>query len=781
MNDISRHSGIACFGARIRVAALCATAIPSVWLAAPVRAQTAPAEPAAAADPSPAPVQAQTTPAGPPVSAPAATDSSSAPAPAETVPQAGDTATLGDIIVTARRREESLQRVPVSITSMSASDIQARSVTNMLQLSNFIPNVVAAGGGTGPSFGNYSIRGVGSVRSAIEDEPPVALYIDGVYQGFADGALLDVVEPKRIEVLRGPQGTLFGKNALGGAIQYITQEPVDKFDGQLRATYGSYNRVSVTGFTDIPVTPTLLTRFTAAILTRDGTVKSLANGKDVGNLNTRFLGADILWKPSASFSLRISGDYSSYDTRGDGNVILAVNPNDSNVKKYKAIGIDLSKYVTGDPYTNYATRDTFRHQKVGGVSATADLSVASWLDIKSISAYRENTLSDSIDRDGTPYAYYEQYEKRHHRQFSEELQLIGNLPNLKWIIGGYYFDIVPTNSRQRIEGTDLPGALPTNEYVRIHSTSKAIFGEGTYTFNSVFSLTAGGRYTSEYKSTYATTDAGKPTAPLVVGQNAGDFHNFSPRVVAQAQWTPTFMTYLSWSKGFRSGGFNDRYDVTLPNNGFAPYGAETMTNYEAGLRADLLNRHLRFNLTYFHSLYNNLQLTASFPGTSTTFTQNVGAAKMDGVELEGAAVITPDFHVNFGAGYLDARYTDIGSAQGITLKSEFARAPRWSYTIGGQYDVHIANGSMLSLRGDYGYKSHQQEASTDSATVLQPAFALLNGRLTYTLPNGRVKVSVYGTNLTNRAYLVVGNVQRGLSQGVYGDPREFGVTLTTKF
>ncbi|MBN8816816.1 MAG: TonB-dependent receptor [Sphingomonas sp.] len=712
----------------------------------------------------------------------AATD---APAPQSQLAPAADpqdsSVGLGDIVITARRREENLQRVPVSVTSLSTDDIQARSATNMLELTNFIPNVVAAGGGTGPSFGNYAIRGVGTVRSAIEDESPVALYIDGIYQGFADGALLQVVEPKRIEVLRGPQGTLFGKNALGGAIQYITQEPKEKFGGQLRMTYGSYNRIAVTGVVDIPVTDNLRTRFTGAVLTRDGTVRSLYNNKDVNNLNTRFLSADVVGKPVDSFSIRITGDYTTYDTRGDGNVILSVDPNDSNVKRYKAIGIDLTKYLTGDPYTNYASRDVFRRQKVGGVAVTMDWSVASWLDIKSISSWRKNALSNSIDRDGTPYAYYEQYESRHHRQYSEELQLIGNLPNLKWIVGAYLFDIKPSNSRIRVEGTDVPGTLPRNEEVRIHGTSKALFGEGTYNFSDVFSLTVGGRYTSEYKRTFASTDNGRPTQPLVVGQNKGNFTNFSPRVVLQAQWTPTLMTYASWSKGFRSGGFNDRYDVTLPNNGFSPYDAETMTNYEFGFRSDLLDRKLRLNATYFHALYNNLQLTASFPGTTTTFTQNVGAAKMDGVEVEGAAVITPAFRINFAGGYLNARYTDIGTAQGITLKSELARSPKWSYSLGAQYDVRFAGGEKLSLRADYGYKSHQQEASTDAATILQPAYGLLNARMTFTSANERISLAVYSTNLTDKAYLVVGNNQRGLGQGVYGDPREVGVTLTTRF
>jgi iron complex outermembrane receptor protein len=716
-------------------------------------------------------------------SAQAAPTSSTAaqPEPGQGVQEAASSSALGDIVVTARRREELLQRVPVSITSLSGTDISARSAHNMAELAAFIPNVVAAGGGTGPSFGTYAIRGVGTVRSAVEDEPPVALYIDGVYQGYSDGALLQLIEPKRIEVLRGPQGTLFGKNALGGAVQYITQEPLDKFDGQLKLTYGSYNRVSVTGYVDLPVSDALLTRVTAGVITRDGTVKSLASGQDVNNINTRFLGGDILWRPSTSFSLRVSGDYTNYDTRGDGNVIFAVDTADANVRRYSAIGIDLSKYVTGDPYTNYATRATFVRQKVGGVAVTGTLSIAKWLDIKSITSYRENSQRNSIDRDGTPYAYFEQSEVRHHWQFSEELQLIGNLPRFKWIIGGYYFKVEPRSARTRFEGVDVPGTLPINESVRIRSNSKAIFGEGTYTLSDVFSLTVGGRYTSEFKDTYAATDNGRPTSPLVVGENSGNFTNFSPRVVVQAQWAPTFMTYASWSKGFRSGGFNTRYNAALPNNGFAPYDPETMTNYEIGTRADLVDRHLRLNLTYFHALYNNLQLTATFPGTTTTFTQNVGAAKLDGVEFEGAAALTRAFRINFGAGYLDARYTDIGTAQGITLKSELARAPKWSYTIGGQYDFRMGGDSTLSLRGDYGYKSHQQEASTDAATVLQPGYGLLNGRLTYTTGSGKVSVAVYGTNLTKARYLVVGNIQRGLALAAYGEPREFGVTLTTKF
>ena len=708
---------------------------------------------------------------------PAPSSASADQAPAAAQPDSS----LADIVVTARRREEVLQRVPVSIASLNGAELQVRSVANMVQAAQFIPNVVAAGGGTGPSFGTYSIRGIGSVRSAIEDEAPVALYIDGVFQGFADGALLDVIEPKRIEVLRGPQGTLFGKNALGGAIQYVTQEPLDHFDGQLKATYGSYNRISVSGYADLPLSDTLFTRITAASITRDGTVKSLYNGNDVNNLNTRFLGADLLWKPAPNFTLRIQGDYTIYDTRGDGNVIIGVQSTDPNVKKYAALGLNLANYVAPDPWENYSNSNPYRKQRVGGVAATADYALTDWLDIKSISSYRQNRFNNEIDRDGTPYTYFEQVEQRRHKQYSEELQAIGTTSKLKWIVGLYYYHITPNDTRTRLEGIDVPGTLPIHEHVDIRSTSKAAFGEATYTFNDIFSLTAGGRYTSESKYTLSTTDLGKPTQPLTVGSNKGNFHNFSPRVVGQAQWTSNFMTYLSYSKGFRSGGFNDRYDVTLPNNGFVAYQPETLTNYEAGMRTDLLDRHLRVNLTYFHANYNDLQLTSTFPNTTTTFTQNVGKAKLDGVELESAAVFSSAFRLNFGGSYLDARYTDIGTAQGITLKSPLPRAPKWSYTIGAQYDLHMADGGDMMVRGDYGYKSRQQEASTDAGTIPQPGYALLNLRAQYTLPSGKWSVAVYATNVTNKAYLVVGNIQRGILQAVYGDPREIGGTVTMHF
>ncbi len=221
--------------------------------------------------------------------------------------------------------------------------------------------------------------------------------------------------------------------------------------------------------------------------------------------------------------------------------------------------------------------------------------------------------------------------------------------------------------------------------------------------------------------------------------------------------------------------------MTLPNNGFVAYQPETLTNYEAGMRTDLLDRHLRVNLTYFHANYNDLQLTSTFPNTTTTFTQNVGKAKLDGVELESAAVFSSAFRLNFGGSYLDARYTDIGTAQGITLKSPLPRAPKWSYTIGAQYDLHMADGGDMMVRGDYGYKSRQQEASTDAGTIPQPGYALLNLRAQYTLPSGKWSVAVYATNVTNKAYLVVGNIQRGILQAVYGDPREIGGTVTMHF
>jgi iron complex outermembrane receptor protein len=724
----------------------------------------------------PAQAFAQTGPAPAP-----AQEEAAAPAATQDGDEAVQSDTLSDVIVTARRREESLQRTPVSISQLSGSDLQQRSVDDLLDLGTFIPNLSVGGGGTGPSVAAFALRGIGSVRSGIEDEAPVAVYVDGVYLGSADGALLQVIEPRRIEVLRGPQGTLFGKNALGGAIQYVSQEPRSEFGGRFRATYGRLDRIDVSGFVDVPLSDTLATRVTGAIFTRDGTVRSLQTGIDSNDINTRFLRGDILWRPSSSFSARLYADLTTIHTNGDGNVLVGVNPADSRVTRYRNSGRNLALDLVTDPYTNNSASRTFRDQKVWGIGLDLNWEIAEGLRLRSISSYRSNVMSALTDRDATRYQFFEQLEDRSQHQFSQELQLLGDHLDgrLNWIVGAYYFRERPQNSRVRLEEIET-GGLPLDEFFRERNSSKAVFGEATFDLSQMFSVTVGGRYTSEHKNTYATSQRrGSPT--IQIGQGEDTFNNFSPRVVFQAQWTPEIMTYASYSRGFRSGGFNNRYNAALPNNGFLPYDAETLTNYELGLRSDLIDRHLRFNLTYFHAEYRNLQLASFFGATPTAYTQNAGAGRVDGVELEGTAIFSRHFRIDYGGAYLNARYTDLANAQGITLNTPFARAPKWSYNLGAQFDHEIGGDYSIMARVDYGYKARQALVPVDDQNIFQPGFGLMNARVELTLPGDRFRVALFVTNLTGELYYTTAQRNRGLDMVTLGDPREWGISLTGNF
>jgi len=245
--------------------------------------------------------------------------------------------------------------------------------------------------------------------------------------------------------------------------------------------------------------------------------------------------------------------------------------------------------------------------------------------------------------------------------------------------------------------------------------------------------------------------------------------------------------YASWgrrngySEGFRSGGFNTRFNEALPNNGFIPFDEETLSNIEIGIRSEWLDNRLRMNITYFHSVYDDLQLTSTAVG-DTTFIQNVGEAEIQGVEIEGSFLLDR-FRFDFGAGYLDSEFTELGGAagiRGITLDTPFNRAPELSLNLGGRYDYPFKNGGNARIRIDWGWKDNHA-VETDPNPVRQGSFGLLNASIEYTDPSERWKLAVFGTNLTDENYLVQFQRNRGLDMAVFGDRREWGVSFTYNF
>lgn len=716
-----------------------------------------------------------------------------------------DASGLQEIVVTARRRAENLQDVPIAITAFSAADLELRSIENTEDLQVLLPNVDIRGNGTsGGNEGNMTIRGI----------PGVSRYIDGVHLSGGEGSLENVVELERIEVLRGPQGTYFGKNAIGGAIQYVTKKPQKEFGARVKVTLGSFDRTDIVANVDIPLSDTVLTKVTAASLSRDGYVDSVTIDESYGELDNTIVRGMLQWQPTDSFEALFTAASNRVDQNAQANVLFDVIEGvpfgPRTPERYNDQGIPFT-----DELYAYGQREEYKNAMdyTGpGVLFDSDSfsGVLTWdindsLTLKSITASRKFDFESFRDLDATFLVMQNTWYHREIEEMTQEFQLLGSGDRYSWVVGLYYYEqdtFEKFNGWQRWEltGNGAAGPLARNALDQVVTEDAAIYAEITYDLTEQLTLTVGGRYSEEdYNSkTYDPTDPlGPPTqpsssingtiltvdgVPLIfdVSSNA-----FTPRVALQYEFTENVMAYVSYAEGFNGGGVNSRFDPTLPNNGIIPFGSERLKNIELGLRSDLLQKRLRLNATYFTGVWDDIQIGENLtPGQSTT--TNAGEAEIEGLEIDGMWRATDIFSVNFAAGWLDTKYTNVGQAQQIVLDSTFPFAPELSYSIGLQLDNELSSGGAIVSRLDYGwiddFEVHIDPRFQGSAAATD-AYGLLSGRITYASPGGNWDVAIFGTNLTDQWYRLGGfyAVLGGVDQGVVARPREFGISLTMQF
>ena len=708
---------------------------------------------------------------------------------------------LEEVVVTARRREENLQEVPVAITAFSAEELELRSIENVEDLQVLLPNVDIRGNGTsGGNSGSMAIRGI----------PGVSRYIDGVHLSGGEGSLENVVELERIEILRGPQGTYFGKNAIGGAIQYITKKPQDEFGARVKVTLGDFNRTDIVANVDIPLSDTVLTKVTLASLNRDGYVDSVTIDESYGEIDNTIVRGMLQWQPTDSFEALFTADYNKLETGLQANVLYdvfeAVPFGPQTPQQYNAQGIPMTDalyaYGQREEYLNAAD-----YTGVGNLfdtnsySATLTWDINDSVTFRSITASREFDYGSYRDLDATFLNMQNTWVYNEVEETTQEFQFLGSGDRYSWVVGLYYYEEdtqAKFNGWQRWELTGMgpAGPRPRNEASSSVRTDTAIFGEFTYDLTEQLTLTLGGRYSEEefHSETYDPTEPlGAPDqpgfilggtiqvvdgVPLVFDQ---DFDAFTPRVALQYQFTDNVMAYASYAEGFNGGGVNSRVDPTLPNNGIVPFESELLANIELGLRSDLLDNRLRLNANYFTGTWDDIQLTEVLtPGQGTT--TNGGEAEIEGFEIDALWRATDNFTLNFAAGWLDTAYTDTGKAVLIVVGTPFPFAPETSYTIGGQWDNDLSNGGSITTRLDYGWIDDFQthtDARFQASTAANDAYGLLSGRITYTTPAGNWDVAIHGTNLTDEFYRMGGfsAVLGGLDQGVAGRPREIGISM----
>jgi iron complex outermembrane receptor protein len=732
---------------------------------------------------------------------------------------------LGEVVVTARRRAELLQRVPVSVIALSDKDLEARSVTNLRALHNFVPNLTfAPSQNVGEAAGNIFIRGVGQEDFGVGAEPGVGFYIDGVYYGRTLGALMNITDVARIEVIRGPQGTLFGKNTIGGAIQVISTMPQPLRERRASLILGNDERVELRTVLNHPLSSDILMRLSLGVVSRDGYLRRLSppaaldllqmanrarpdldsEGDDrsqAGRLQLRWLINDRL---TADLSL----DGSRKRNRQGATHIDRIDPRFGifpQLNRLIAEGKLPGPAITSDlsPRSllqSYATGRNFTDQDFWGASAVVarDLGLAT---VKFIGSYRGLKSKVGTDLDGLYFDISETDIRTRQRQFSAEVQLNGSRGDLSYTAGLFLFDekskILPNTAfLGRIlyscrclysAGSNPPFATTPRQF---GSTSSAGYAQGNYALDDRLGLTLGARYSLEKKSidgqAYRVDSNLMPTDTLLgTGSNRGKWQSLTYRAGLEYRASPEFMLYASLASGYKSGGFNVRSAFNVANLGFTSFKPETTLTYEVGLRSQWLDRKLHFNATLFHTDYKRIQLRqlAIVAGILTTQIENAASARIRGAEVELTAVPVKSLTLSAAYGHLAPEYLDVGRVPGLTLNSRFQRTPSHSFSTSVNYVLGLGAGK-LELHADYSFRSSEQFQLL-AALNDQEALGLLGARITWRPAHGRWSAAILGTNLTDRRYRTAGRgtlVERvGIAYSSVGMPRHLGLHLMSSF
>lgn len=741
------------------------------------------------------------------------------------------------IVVTAQKRPENLQETPIAVTAFSSDDLQNKNINNIAQIAEFTPNLIFDE--TAPLSGSSSaavlfIRGVGQSSYQVTDDPGVGTYVDGVYVGSSVGGVLDVVDVETIEVLRGPQGTLFGRNTIGGALNITTKKPNDVFGGNFEITGGNFNRLNVKGSVDIPITDNLLTKFSVSQKRADGWVELLAesnatntennrNQKKSGDDNESALKASILYTPSDALSINITADVSHVREASAASTLLGIGKNcnnptfagDSdiappnlcknhgilnliyntqpelpNVPGYGRIPYD-ERWVPDNP-----ARQSYRNGPNGtevdtyGVASVIEWSEDENFAVKSISSFRKVDSKLNRDADGSPLTIVHCFNDFKHEQASQELQVSGNAfdSGLKWLAGVYYFkEKAVDNFRCQ---------LPFNLFLRasVDNTSVAAFGQTSYELTDKLTLTTGIRWTRDKKSLFPEfgvveafdrPDTLIPNLPVVEVNDT--FNDVAPKIALDYQVSDSMLLYTSYSTGFKSGGFSSR--TLVARDEVLRFKPEELETFEIGTKSEFFNHQLRVNAAAFISQYDDIQgnvIEGIAPGT-----QNIGDSRIRGIEIEITGIATDNLFLNANVSYLHNEYTRLAplsegvAADGFILPTnKLTNSPEWSFSGSFEYTMPVANiGGDLIFRGDYSWYSEIYNDDLNSEALKQDSYGLLNAQVAYYAYNADWTLTFWAKNITDKEYIVSGddNIYAGFTEANFGTPRTYGITLRTSF
>jgi iron complex outermembrane receptor protein len=727
-------------------------------------------------------------------------------------------AELERIQVTARKTVENLQQVPVAVTSIGATELAEKGIAELIEVQQFSPNTtLQRSRGTNSTITAF-IRGVGQQDPLWGYEPGVGIYIDDVYLARPQGAVLDLIDVERVEVLRGPQGTLYGKNTIGGAIKYVTKEMSGDPSFNLSASVGSYNQrdIKLTGQYPL-IQDELYVGFGYANLNRDGFGEYLQSdlpNQDKENYNKDVEAARVTleWHANDDLFFRLNWDKTDDTSNAKGGYRL------------------LPSLLTDAPvpnsvYDSYTSLPTWNKVELEGYSLLANWDLTDATSVKYVASKRESYSPTNIDFDNTPLRIFDVPAVYDDNQTSHELQLNHAGENYKLVSGLYYYDGESCGQFEAIlevlgNAIELPGL--TREVSGCNnSSSKAAYIQGSYYFNQQWSATLGARYTQDEKEAYVNNGLvfgtvypysgwipgyERPAGELVpeVLNDNKDWSRFTPRVGLEYQHSDNMMLFASYAQGFKSGTYNPRATTAEP-----AANPEIVDSFEFGMKSEW-NNNLRANITLFSLLHKDRQYISILPGeTSADLNQrlgNIGRSESKGIEAEFTYVASDSLNFNASIGYIDAEFTEVIDTNPETGeefdKSEFfdiANTPDLTFTLGFDYSFGTEFGDFV-INGSY-YHRGDYVLFEEASLLSQDAYALLNLGVTWYSNDGNWSASLTGKNLTNEEYLVGGyqfvtpdpsdpkdtsKYTPGLGGdntliGYYGDPRTLTLTVNYRF
>ena len=764
---------------------------------------------------------------------------------------------MEEIVVNARGVEEGLQDAPIAVSAFTGDTLDYRGVDSLNQIERFVPSLTLQ---NNPSFGGASnsaaiyLRGVGQKEFLPTTEPGVGLYVDGVYVARSVGAILDIIDIERLEVLRGPQGTLFGRNTIGGAISIATRkpEPGGEFGGSLSAAAGTDSLLHLRGTVHIPVSDSFAIRGSLASMTQDGYVER-ADGIDLGDDDTFTGRVSFAFQPNDSFSALVTADMTrdrengpaleligidftdlsqlqgvvlappppmafihnvTTAALGPGQPCAATDPAGNGVTSNPASANCYDARYIGADGKDEGTAPAYSETDVFGLSATLDFNLSDTLAIKSITAYRELDSDFARDGDHSPHRISQFEDTLDQEQFTQELQLIGTHDRLDWILGAYYF----SEDGNNVNTLDFT-VSNFRSGGQFDNTAWAAFAQATYDVTDRLHLTLGGRYTDEdksftpdqiiYNNYYAgfsnLVPPGNPLAALDAPfLQAGSrilpllekeisISEFTPMANLAFDLSDRTMIYLTYSEGFKSGGFTQRVFPPVVAGFTAPpgtpdidliptYEPEFVEVIEAGIKLDLLDGRLRINGAVFQTDYEELQVQVF--NSVAPVTRNIGEASIEGVELEVSASPADGWFIEGSLSMLNAEYDNIDTANTLILKSnDFERVPETMASVGISKEFLLASSGSVMLRADWSYRSETYNDAYNTPLLETDSYSLIDASVRWTNQQGDWSVILSGRNLSDEQYLVTGVYGTAFQsfEGMYERGRQWRAEIRKTF